>query len=118
MKKKVLCFDLDNTICNTKGNNYSSSKPINRVVKLINQLHDKGFIIKILTARYMGRTNDDLKKSNRLGYKKTYKQLKSWGLKFDKLFLTKPSFDVYIDYKKFEFKKNWLSKFKRKYLEK
>ena len=33
----------------------------------------------------MGRTNDDFLKANRLGFKKTNNQLKSWGLKFHKL---------------------------------
>ena len=53
----------------------------------------------------MGRSNDDIIKANKLGYKTTYKQLKKWGLKFDKLFLTKPSFDIYIDDKSLFYKK-------------
>ena len=116
MKKKTLCFDLDNTICNTKKNNYTKSKPKEDVIKLINSLYDEGYFIKILTARYMGRTNDDFLKANRLGFKKTNSQLKSWGLKFHKLFISKPSFDVYVDDKNFEFKRGWVSKFKKKFL--
>ncbi len=27
MKKKIFCFDLDNTLCVTKKNNYLKSKP-------------------------------------------------------------------------------------------
>ena len=46
----------------------------------------------------------------------TNTQLKKWGLKFHKLFLSKPSFDVYVDDKNFEFKKDWILKFKKKYL--
>ena len=118
MKKKTLCFDLDNVICFTKKNEYSKSKPKKKVIHLINSLHNKGYIIKILTARYMGRTNDNIFKANKLGYKKTYNQLKKWGLKFDKLFLTKPSFDVYIDDKSFFFKKDWTKNFKKKFLRK
>ena len=116
MKKKILCFDLDNLICKTKKNKYHQSKPIKKVINLINLLHKKGYMIKILTARYMGRSNDDIKIANKLGYKKTYNQLKNWGLKFDRLFLTKPSFDVYVDDKNFEHKTNWVKKFKKKYL--
>ena len=116
MKKKTLCFDLDNVICNTKKSNYARSTPKKKVIKLINNLHDNGYIIKILTARYMGRSNDDIIKANKLGYKTTYKQLKKWGLKFDKLFLTKPSFDIYIDDKSLFYKKNWIKKFKKKFL--
>ena len=36
----------------------------------------------------------------------------------DRLFLSKPSFDVYIDDKNFEYKKNWINSFKKKYLKK
>ena len=118
MKKKILCFDLDNMICTTKGQNYSRSKPKKKVIELINSLYEQGHTIKILTARYMGRTNDNLIKANKMGYKKTFKQLKNWGIKFDKLFLTKPSFDVYVDDKNFEYKKNWTINFKKKYLKK
>ena len=25
--KKILCFDIDNVICNTKGKNYKNAKP-------------------------------------------------------------------------------------------
>ena len=53
-KVRTLCFDLDNTICKTKGNIYKKSKPINQVVKIINKLYDEGNIIKIYTARFMG----------------------------------------------------------------
>ena len=116
MKKKILCFDLDNTICTTKGRNYSKSKPKTKVINLINNLYDEGYFIKILTARYMGRTGDNLLKAKKMGYKMTNSQLKKWGLKFHKLFLSKPSFDVYVDDKNFEFKKDWILKFKKKYL--
>lgn len=116
MKKKILCFDLDNTISNTRDNNYSKSRPKKEVIKLINSLYDEGYFIKILTARYMGRTKDDFLKANKIGYKKTNNQLKSWGLKFHKLFITKPSFDVYVDDKNFEFEKGWVTRFKKKFL--
>lgn len=116
MKKKTLCFDLDNTICTTSGRNYFKSKPKKKVINLINKLYDEGYFIKILTARYMGRTDDNFSKAKKMGYKMTDKQLKKWGLKFHKLFLSKPSFDVYVDDKNFDFKKDWILKFKKKYL--
>ena len=47
--KKTICFDIDNTI----------SKPIVKNINCINDLYDQGHIIKIFTARYMGRTNDN-----------------------------------------------------------
>ena len=51
MKKKTLCFDIDNTICYTKKNFYSKSRPIKKNIKFINFLYDKNFCIKIFTAR-------------------------------------------------------------------
>ena len=83
-----------------------------KAIETINGLHAKGHTIKILTARYMGRNNDNIKKANIQGYKKTLKQLKKWGLKFHKLFLNKPSSDIYIDDKSYGYDNKWKQKFK------
>ena len=42
-----------------------------------------------------------------MGYDLTYKKLKKWGLKFHKLIMGKPSFDIMIDDKCFNIKDNW-----------
>ena len=109
MKKITFCFDLDNVICFTKKNNYKKSIPKKKVIKLINKLYDNGHTIKILTARYMGRTNDSITKANKLGYNSTYKQLKNWELKFHKLYITKPSFDFYVDDKSYNYNDKWIN---------
>ena len=66
----------------------------------------------------MGRNNDNQKKAIKSGYFFTKKQLDSWGLKYHKLILGKPSYDVLIDDKSLFFKKNWskylLNKLKNK----
>ena len=111
MKKKIFCFDVDNTIFITKGRQYSRSKPIKEAISLINKLYSEGHCIKILTSRYMGRNNDNIKKTYKQGYQFTHKQLKSWGLKFHKLYMGKPSFDFFVDDRSFGFKKNWYKKF-------
>jgi hypothetical protein len=116
MKKKIFCFDIDNTICKTSKSNYSKSIPNKKAIKLINSLYLKGHTIKILTARYMGRNNDDLKKANKQGYKKTFAQLKKWNLKFHKLFISKPNYDIFIDDKSLNFNKKWISEIQKKYL--
>ena len=105
--KKVFCFDIDNTICKTYKANYSSAKPNKKIIDLINQLYDKGHTIKIFTARYMGRNNDNFKLAYNQGYSKTFKQLKKWKLKFHKLYLNKPSFDILVDDKSLYYKKSW-----------
>lgn len=110
----VLCFDLDNVICTTLGNDYKNSKPKKKVIQLINQLYTEGYTIKIFTARYMGRNNENIIKAKKQGYAFTFKQLKKWNLKYHKLIFGKPSFDLYIDDKSLFFKKNWLKLVKKK----
>ncbi len=112
MKKKIFCFDIDGVICKTLKNNYSSSVPIQKSIKIINELYLKNYII-IFTSRYMGRNNENVKKANSQGYKKTLKQLKSWGLNFHELRFGKPSYDLFIDDKNIFFKKNWHKYFKK-----
>ncbi len=116
MKKKIICFDIDNVICKTIGKDYSRSKPKKDVIQLINKLHEKGYYIKILTARYTGRFNDDFDKVKSVGYNKTLRQLKNWGLKFHKLYMSKPSFDFYIDDKSYNYDTKWKDFVKKKLL--
>ncbi len=112
-KKKTFCFDLDNTICKTYKNNYKSSKPIKKSILLINSLYNSGHKIKIYTARYMGRTNDNQVKSSRKISKLTLEQLKKWNVKFHKLFISKPSADLYIDDKSWGYNPSWKIKLKK-----
>ena len=103
-------FDLDNTICKTNGNKYKSSVPYKKAIKIINSLYDNGHIIKILT-RFMGRSNDNYKIANKRDNKFTFKQLKKWNLKFHKLFVNKPSSDIYVDDKSYGYNRDWQIKF-------
>lgn len=116
MKKKIFCFDLDNVICLTKKNYYHKSKPIYKSISIINKLHEEGFYIKIFTARFMGRSNENVKKAIKKGYKFTKKQLNKWGVKYHQLIFGKPSFDIIIDDKSIFFKKKWYDFVKKKYL--
>ena len=111
---KIFCFDLDGVICTTKKNFYHKSTPKKNVIKMINQLYERNFIL-IYTSRYMGRNKENIKLANKEGYSFTLRQLKKWGLKFHKLKLGKPSYDVFIDDKSFNFEKNWIEKFKKKF---
>ena len=115
MKKlqKIICFDLDNVICKTKKNNYKQSRSKKNIVKFINNLYDRGFYIKIFTARFMGRYND-IKIAKLKGYVLTQNQLKKWNLKYNELIMGKPSFDIYIDDKNLGFKKNgWVKQLRK-----
>ncbi len=110
---KTICFDLDNTICTTKKNYYSTSKPKLNVIKFINTLYGNYEII-IFTARFMGREKGNLSNAKKKGYKFTEKQLKKWGLKYDKLIFGKPSYDIIVDDKSLGFKKKWIPDLKKK----
>tara|TARA_Y100000816_G_C26104522_1_gene586431 strand:+ start:2791 stop:3141 length:351 start_codon:yes stop_codon:yes gene_type:complete len=110
MKKKVFCFDLDNTICSTKRKNYKQSKPKKKIIKLINSLYEEGHTIKIYTARYMGRNNDKIPNTKRIKLS-ILNQLIDFGVKYNKLFISKPSADIYIDDKAYGYNKNWIKDF-------
>ena len=104
---KIICFDLDGVICNNTYGDYSKAKPIKKSINKINSLYNKGHIIKIFTARYMGRNNEDISKAYTDGYKFTKNQLDSWGLKYHFLILGKPTYDILVDDKHIGFSKSW-----------
>lgn len=106
----ILCFDIDNVICKTKGNNYKKSIPKKNVIKKINDLYDKGHYIKLFTARYMGRSNDKISIAKKRGYAFTKKQLKKWNINYHKLIFGKPSYDLFIDDKAIFYNNNWIKK--------
>ena len=64
----------------------------------------------------MGRNKDNVKKAKKEGYKFTLNQLAKWNVKFDKLILGKPSYDVIVDDKALFFKKNWINHLKNQIL--
>ena len=113
-KKSKICFDIDGIICFTKNSDYKKSRPIKKNIDQINILHKQGYEINIYTARFMGRTNNNVKLAKKKGYKFTLSQLKKWGLQFNKLYFGKPSSDFYLDDKDINFKINWFSKLKKK----
>jgi ribonucleotide monophosphatase NagD (HAD superfamily) len=90
-------FDIDGTICTKTDGAYSTAKPIEERIQKINKLYEEGNTIIFLTARGMGRTSNDADLAHKLFYDITYNQLKRWGVRFNKLFLGKPSGDIYID---------------------
>ncbi len=116
MKKKIICFDLDNVLCKTSNNDYKKSKPIKKNINTLNKLYQNGFYIKIFTARCMGRNNDNINKAKKQAYKITLSQLKKWNVNYNKLIFGKPSFDIYIDDKSLFFKKHWSRKLEKKLL--
>ena len=114
LKYKNICFDLDNVICNTEKNFYSKAKPIKKNIKFINRLFSQGYNIKIFTDRFMGRSNENAKLAKQKALKITTQQLKKWKVRYHYIIFGKPSFDIIIDDKSLNFKKNWTKDLEKK----
>ena len=85
----IYCFDLDNTLCVSEGDNYEMSTPIVDRIMTVNFLFNSGNHIIISTAR-----------GSLSGLDLTYltkQQLKKWGVLYHELWLKKPYADFYID---------------------
>ena len=91
---KVYCFDIDGTICQNTYGEYDLAKPIHERIDFINSLFEAGNEIVMFTARGSTTGID--------WYEFTEKQLKDWGLKFNKLLLGKPFADIFVDDKGIE----------------
>lgn len=116
IKLKTICFDIDNVICKTDiKRDYSKSKPIKKNIEIINKLYEKEFNIILFTARYMGRCNGNLTEVKKKIKPLTLKQLKKWGVKYNKIYFGKPSFDLFIDDKSLFLKKDWSKILKKKF---
>jgi len=85
----IYCFDIDETICNLVGLDYSLATPILERIDKINDLHARGHTIKLYTARG-SKTGIDWSEITR-------NQLLKWGLNFHELHFGKPFADYYID---------------------
>lgn len=93
----IYLFDLDNTLCETNGNDYINAKPLIKRIAFVNELYHEGHIIRIFTARCMSRCNGDISKVYDTIYKVTKDQLIEWGICHHDLILGKPSNDIIVD---------------------
>ena len=112
----ILCFDLDNVITKTKNKNYSKAKPNFKTIDLINDAYDLGAKILIFTGRFYGKCNGNLNKILKMDNGLIKRQLKKWKIKYHRLIFGKPMFDIYVDDKNFQFKKNWHKQFNNQIL--
>lgn len=107
-KKLTLCFDIDNVICKTdKKKDYTLSKPISKNINCINDLFNKGYYIKLFTARYMGRSKENIRIAKKRASNLTIKQLKKWNVSYNEIIFGKPSYDLFVDDKAIFYKGNW-----------
>ena len=96
--KKTYVFDIDGTVCTSVDDgDYLKAKPYKHRIQKINNLYEQGNKIIFHTARGMGRHKNIIQLAIDDFYLLTHKQLLDWGVKFHKLFMGKPSADIYVD---------------------
>jgi len=85
----IYCFDIDGTICTNTNGDYIHAIPFPRAIELVNRLFNEGHTIYFYTSRG-STTGIDWNEV-------TVNQLAGWGVKYHRLFLGKPTADIYID---------------------
>lgn len=98
-KQLRICFDLDNTLVSypsTPGD-YSTVKPIQSNIALLNRLKRAGHTIIIYTARRMATHNHNIGRVMRDIAKITLDTLEIFGIEYDEIIFGKPIADIYID---------------------
>jgi uncharacterized HAD superfamily protein len=106
--KKIICFDIDGVICNNTWGDYLNAKPHQKAIDKINHLYEIGNKIILFTARFMGKHNESKNKAYDEGFEFTKNQLNSWGVKYHELKMGKPSYDIIVDDKHFNYDNKWI----------
>ena len=97
--KLRICFDLDNTLVTypTIPGDYSTVKPIEKNIKLLNDLKNDGHEIIIYTARRMLTHKNNVGKVIKDIGIVTFENLEKFKIQYDELIFGKPIADIYID---------------------
>ncbi|HET7568255.1 MAG TPA: hypothetical protein VFJ91_09710 [Gaiellaceae bacterium] len=85
----IYCFDIDGTLCSNTHGDYEQAVPFPEPIAQVNRLHEEGHTIYLYTARG-ATTGIDWRET-------TERQMAEWGVRYDALFLGKPTADVYVD---------------------
>lgn len=98
-KKMRICFDLDNTLVTypTILNDYSSVKPIPRMIDLLNYFNLGGHEIIIYTARRMQTHKSNVGRVMKDIAMVTFQTLEKFNIYYDEIIFGKPIADIYID---------------------
>lgn len=102
MRDKIIAFDMDDVLCyrtseEGKINKYHSCKPINSMIKIVNECYDDGNTIIVYTARGMSGFKGNVNDIYSNLYQLTLDQLDSWGVKYHQLVMGKIHYDLLID---------------------
>ena len=94
---KVINFDVDGVIAANNNGNYAEAKPYLHAIEQINKAYDKGYYIKLCTARYGDREHGALYKIYQRGFQELVDWMNHYGVKYDEIIMGKPSADLYVD---------------------
>lgn len=99
MDKKILIYDLDETLCTKKkpDETYADVKPIKPVIDQLNKFYEQGHTIIIQTARNMLTQNNDVGKVIQNVGEVTLKWLRENGVKYHSIQFGKAYGFYYID---------------------
>ena len=94
-----ICFDLDNTLVTnpTIAGDYSTVKPIHKMISLLHFLKKNGHEIIIYTARRMKTHHNNVGKVIKDIALVTLQTLEQYNIEYDELIFGKPIADIYID---------------------
>ena len=89
-----LCFDLDGVLADSINGDYENAAPIQYGIDQINKAYDLGYNITIFTARFGKRHPGE---QYQYGYELTIRWLRKHSVRFHKLVLAKPAYDLVCD---------------------
>ena len=93
-----ICFDLDTLVTlPVVPNDYSTVKPIDKMVILLKNLKKLGHTIIIYTARRMDQHHHNMGKVIRDIGLVTFQTLEKFSIEYDEILFGKPLADIYID---------------------
>ena len=98
-KKLRICFDLDNTLVTYPEipGDYSTVKPIKKMIDLLLFFKKQGHEIIIYTARRMETHKSNIGKVIKDIAMTTFMTLEKFGILYDEIIFGKPIADIYID---------------------
>jgi len=97
--KLRICFDIDNTLFTYPSipNDYTSVKPLYKMIYLLNKLKEEGHYIILHTARRMKTHDNNVGKVIKDIAVVTIDTLNKYNVSYDELIFGKPLADIYID---------------------
>ncbi len=105
--RKRIVFDLDGCLCRQTAGDYEHAQPLPSAIAVVNRLYDQGHDITIHTARYMGRTRNNVALAYQAGFALTQQQLSAWGVRYHLLVMGKPAADIVVDDRALFFRPDW-----------